>query len=87
MSRQLNNNKPIFKNMRSVAFMLLVIVGVCLSLIAFHRKKPATAWKLTWQDEFNYEGLPDANKWNYDIGGDGWGNNELQYYTSKRRVN
>lgn len=36
-----------------------------------------------WQDEFDKEGLPDSSKWNYDIGGHGWGNNELQYYTSQ----
>lgn len=35
----------------------------------------------TWSDEFDYAGLPNAAKWNYDIGGSGWGNNELQYYT------
>lgn len=34
-----------------------------------------------WADEFDYEGAPDAQKWGYDIGGSGWGNNELQYYT------
>lgn len=38
-------------------------------------------WKLVWHDEFNYEGLPNAEKWNYDVGGHGWGNNEWQYYT------
>lgn len=35
-----------------------------------------------WADEFDYEGLPDPSKWDYDIGGGGWGNNELQYYTN-----
>ena len=35
-----------------------------------------------WSDEFDYTGLPDAKKWGYDIGGSGWGNNELQYYTN-----
>lgn len=35
----------------------------------------------TWADEFEYKGLPNSAKWNYDIGGNGWGNNELQYYT------
>ncbi|HEY1023560.1 MAG TPA: glycoside hydrolase family 16 protein [Sphingobacteriaceae bacterium] len=35
-----------------------------------------------WYDEFDYTGLPNAAKWGYDIGGDGWGNNELQYYTN-----
>ncbi|KAF0131013.1 MAG: bglA1 [Bacteroidetes bacterium] len=34
-----------------------------------------------WFDEFDYQGLPDPLKWGYDIGGSGWGNNELQYYT------
>ncbi|MDZ4204953.1 MAG: family 16 glycosylhydrolase [Bacteroidales bacterium] len=41
----------------------------------------ASGWKLVWSDEFNYNGLPDSAKWNYDVGGHGWGNNELQYYT------
>jgi beta-glucanase (GH16 family) len=35
-----------------------------------------------WQDEFNTNGSPDLTKWSYDIGGNGWGNNELQYYTN-----
>ncbi|MET0814849.1 MAG: glycoside hydrolase family 16 protein, partial [Pseudoxanthomonas sp.] len=34
-----------------------------------------------WQDEFDYDGAPDPGRWGYDIGGKGWGNNELQYYT------
>ncbi|MDB5012031.1 MAG: glycoside hydrolase family 16 [Daejeonella sp.] len=35
-----------------------------------------------WSDEFDYAGAPDPLKWGYDIGGSGWGNNELQYYTN-----
>ena len=35
----------------------------------------------SWTEEFNTDGTPDANKWSYDIGGHGWGNNELQFYT------
>lgn len=37
---------------------------------------------LVWSDEFNYRGRPDTTKWDYETGGHGWGNNELQYYTS-----
>ncbi|WP_221390744.1 family 16 glycosylhydrolase [Dyadobacter sp. NIV53] len=37
-----------------------------------------------WQDEFDYSGKPDVKKWSYDLGGDGWGNNELQNYTDKQ---
>lgn len=48
------------------------------------RQSPVSnGWKLQWSDEFNYTGLPDSSKWNYDVGGHGWGNNELQYYTVK----
>ena len=44
-------------------------------------------WKLAWSDEFDYSGLPDATKWDYGVGGHGWGNNELQYYTKQDTFN
>ena len=40
-----------------------------------------------WSDEFDTEGKPDTSKWSYDLGGHGWGNNELQYYTKGQNVN
>lgn len=43
--------------------------------------------KPIWSDEFDYKGLPDPTKWNYDVGGKGWGNNELQYYTKENLKN
>ena len=42
---------------------------------------------LVWSDEFDYTGLPNPQKWSYDVGGSGWGNNELQYYTKDRPEN
>ena len=41
--------------------------------------------ELVWQDEFDTDGAPDVEKWNYDIGkgSNGWGNNESQYYTDR----
>jgi beta-glucanase (GH16 family) len=41
-------------------------------------------WTLTWSDEFDgADGSPvDASKWNHDTGGNGWGNQELEYYTA-----
>jgi len=39
-------------------------------------------FKLVWNDEFNVDGILDDSKWSYDVGDGGWGNNELQYYTS-----
>jgi len=44
-------------------------------------------WALVWSDEFNGANgtQPDATKWTYDVGvgGNGWGNDELEYYTSR----
>ena len=39
---------------------------------------------MVWSDEFDLANgsAPDSTKWGYDIGGHGWGNNELQYYRS-----
>lgn len=44
-------------------------------------------WKLVWSDEFNYKGLPDSTKWNYEVGDNGWGNNEKEYYMEKSLEN
>jgi beta-glucanase (GH16 family) len=52
-----------------------------------HELSQGYNWKFesapAWADEFDYTGKPDPVKWGYDIGGDGWGNNELQHYTDK----
>lgn len=45
------------------------------------------ARKLVWADEFDKVGLPDSTKWKYETGGNGWGNNELQFYTARRSEN
>lgn len=39
--------------------------------------------QLIWADEFNGNGVPDPMNWSYDIGNTGWGNNEIQNYTSQ----
>lgn len=49
--------------------------------------KSQDGYTLVWSDEFTKDGLPDANKWGYDAADGcptncGWGNNELQYYTT-----
>jgi beta-glucanase (GH16 family) len=42
-------------------------------------------WQLIWADEFSQPdgSSPTSANWGFDIGGGGWGNNELQYYTSR----
>ena len=39
---------------------------------------------LVWSDEFNGPGL-NTNSWNYETGGGGWGNNELENYTNSTK--
>jgi endo-1,4-beta-xylanase len=44
----------------------------------------ATSPMVIWSDEFNAAAgtSPDSTKWTYDIGANGWGNNELEDYTN-----
>lgn len=46
---------------------------------------PSSGWTLVWSDEFNGANgsAPDASKWTYDLGGGGWGNQELETYTNR----
>src|SRR5579859_1637807 len=43
-------------------------------------------WTLVWSDEFDGPAgaAPDPNKWVFDLGAGGWGNQELETYTSSR---
>jgi beta-glucanase (GH16 family) len=45
----------------------------------------SSEWVLTWSDEFNAAdgSAPDSSKWTFDLGGNGWGNDELETYTSR----
>lgn len=78
-------------------FYLISLIGVFLFVgmsKSSHsdEKDNADNWDLVWSDEFNYKGLPDSTKWNYNVGDGcpnvcGWGNNELQFYTEKNSKN
>lgn len=67
------------------AFLLISITATVQAQKSFQ--------KLVWSDEFdNTDKLPDSTKWGYDNGNGcpqvcGWGNNELQYYTTSRTSN
>lgn len=49
----------------------------------YKQKQERDGWKIVWQDEFNGTEV-DSTKWNYEVNGDGGGNNELQYYTNSK---
>jgi beta-glucanase (GH16 family) len=42
-------------------------------------------WQLSWSDEFDGAdgSRPDPSRWVYELGGEGWGNQELQTYTDR----
>lgn len=67
--------------MRLVALSLLGIVATATAASA----QAIPGRTLLWADEFSQaDGTkPDSAKWGNDIGGSGWGNNELQYYTDR----
>jgi beta-glucanase (GH16 family) len=71
-------------NMAKRLFVVFAAFVVLLS--GFSSRSDAEGeWVLVWSDEFDgASGAgPDQTKWNFDIGGGGWGNNELQSYTSR----
>ena len=44
--------------------------------------QPQGNWNIVWSDEFTGSSIISSN-WGFDIGNNsGWGNNELEYYTS-----
>lgn len=62
----------------------LVIASHPPSSQAAFTDNPAV-WRLVWSDDFSApNGSPvDSNKWGFDLGGNGWGNNELETYTNR----
>jgi beta-glucanase (GH16 family) len=64
-----------------------VAIGIVLCVAAVCTLQAQQQYKLVWQDEFTNNGLPDTLKWQYDVGGHGWGNNEKQIYTNANATN
>ena len=63
-----------------------LVISVCCTLSMLSAGVPADKqWELVWSDEFNYQGLPDAKKWDYEEGF--VRNKEMQYYTRQRKEN
>lgn len=76
-----------------VRFLLAMLPVISLTLSVCSGSSPSTAvqaappsaWNLVWSDEFNGpRGAPiDSTKWTPQVGGWGWGNKELEYYTTR----
>ena len=71
-------------------FRFVLLAAVSLVLVACGQSQTTTSssgspWTLVWSDEFGGSNgsAPDSSKWTIETGGDGWGNHELEYYTSR----
>ena len=56
--------------------------AISLLVLGTAQLASASSWKLVWSDEFDGNQV-DRSKWHYDTGNNGWGNNELEYYTDR----
>ncbi len=74
--------------MRKIAMTRITVALVLIAaLVPIQAPAQADIGALVWSDEFNGAAGtgPDASKWAFDVGGGGWGNNELQTYTTSTR--
>jgi beta-glucanase (GH16 family) len=77
--------------MKPSHLLVLIASGLGLLLAGFGSGPAVSAaskpphWTLVWSDEFNGAkgSPPDPAKWSYEVGGKGWGNQELEYYTNR----
>jgi beta-glucanase (GH16 family) len=78
----MNNIYKTFSHILAISFGFMVINSCTES-----NELPDRGYTLVWSDEFDGTtgDSPNPEFWTYDIGtgGNGWGNNELQYYTSR----
>jgi beta-glucanase (GH16 family) len=80
MRDPLSRSMPYARGKLSAAWVGPLALGAGL-LLAAPPAARAQGWELVWSDEFDGTAV-NASNWTFEVGGGGWGNNELQYYTS-----
>jgi len=86
-SDQLRKSLRVSKTIAStlMIFLFSIVCGLLSAarptVVSVHQ----AAWQLAWSDEFNGPdgSAVDSTKWTFDVGGKGWGNNELETYTNR----
>lgn len=65
------------------ALVLVVGAAVAGAVYVNHRSAAPEPGAVVWADEFDGSAgsAADPSRWRHDVGGSGWGNEELQYYT------
>jgi beta-glucanase (GH16 family) len=69
------------------AILCCLLTAAAVPVLSAGTPAALAGWQLIWNDEFDHGDMPDRSRWNYDVGGDGWGNRERQFYTEARREN
>ena len=66
-------------------FPITIVFGLFLPACPIAYASNSAVWSLVWSDEFDGPSgsAVDSSKWSFDIGGNGWGNNELETYTDR----
>ena len=72
-------------NLNIKSILSLAVVLALYSCNEDEKQTVVTKTQLVMSEEFNVDGAPNASLWTNEIGTgiDGWGNNELQYYTAR----
>ncbi|MEL7145244.1 MAG: glycoside hydrolase family 16 protein [Bacteroidota bacterium] len=73
---------------RQLFVLIVLLSGMAMGFSGCNEdetQEVTTLSQLVMSDEFDVDGAPNDALWSYDIGTgvNGWGNNELQYYTSR----
>jgi beta-glucanase (GH16 family) len=66
-------------------YALFLLISICAAAQTKSGQSAPAGWTLVWSDEFNGPdgSAVDASKWVAETGGNGWGNQELEYYTTR----
>jgi beta-glucanase (GH16 family) len=74
---------------RHLAAFISILLAFALLSVPHAAPRAQTTWTLVWSDEFNGPAgsTVDSTKWVFETGNgsNGWGNHELEYYTSSTR--
>lgn len=74
-----------FANKKRISIYSRISLAVLAGSAFLSSNSQASDWQLVWSDEFNYSGLPNPEKWDYEGGFNR--NEEAQWYTRGRLEN
>lgn len=73
-----------YRRAASLTAALAILASGCGNT-ATTKPDPLAGWELVWSDEFDGDAgqLPNPESWSFDVGGGGFGNNQLEHNTDR----